>query len=94
VARQNRAPSANHCCCSWNCVKQAWAPLAFAGFALFCFEFGPADRINPIILDSYTVSRNESIEDRVEHGRRNPPEFSLQIGLSHALIRCPFERRK
>ena len=73
-------------------VKQAEAPLPFDGFALFGFEFGPAD--NPIILDSYTVSRNESIEDRVEHGRRNPPEFSLQIGLSHALIRCPLERRK
>jgi hypothetical protein len=46
-------------------VKQAEAPLPFDGFALFGFEFGPAD--NPIILDSYTAFRDESIEQGVEH---------------------------
>ena len=75
-------------------VKQAEAPLPFEGFALFGFEFGPAERVKPVILDSYAVLGYEPIEDGVEHGRRDPPEFSLEIALSQALFRCPFERRE
>ena len=94
AACQNQEAFANHCCCSWTCVKQAGAPLPFAGFALSGFEFGPAYRVNPIILDSYALFGGESIEQGVEHGRWDSPEFSLEIGLSQALFRRPFEGRE
>jgi hypothetical protein len=62
--------------------------------ALFSLEFGSAERVKPIILDSYAAFRDESSEHGVEHGRRDPPEFSLEIGLSQAPIRGPSKRRE
>ena len=74
--------------------KEAWAPRAFARLAPFRLEFSPAERVNPVVLDSYVVFGDEPIEDGVEHGRRDPPEFSLEIGLSQAPIRGPSKRRE
>jgi hypothetical protein len=74
-------------------VKQAWAPLPFAGFALFRLEFSPADRINPVVLDSYPVLTGESIKSAMEKfGWKVSPQFPLQVELLQPPAGRPLER--
>jgi hypothetical protein len=95
ATRQNSESSANCWWRSWTRVKKAWAPLPFAGFTLFGFEFDPAERVNPVVLDSYAIFTGGSIEGAMEEfGWKVSQQFALQVELLQALARRPFERRE
>ena len=89
---QKQPASANCCWGSRNCGRKSWTPLALTDFPLFGLKFRPAEGVKPIIAGSYAVFGDEPIEDRVKHRGWNTPEFSLELDLLQALIRCPFER--